>query len=101
MVRRLEAEETGADDHGRAAPPAADVLLDLDGVVDRPEHEAAVDAEALDRRDERARAGGDDDPVVRDPHAVREAHLARARSIAAAASRGGSRCAATPPSRAG
>ena len=70
VVGRLEPEEAGADDHGRSAARAADVLLDLDGVVDRPENEAPVRAEAFERRDERPRARGDDHLVVLESFAV-------------------------------
>ena len=69
----------------RAATPAADVLLDLNSVVDRPENEAAVKAEALDRRHDRPRAGGEHEPVVRNTPAVCEVYLSFARSIAVAA----------------
>jgi hypothetical protein len=64
VVCGLEAEEPGADHDRALAPTGADVLLDLDGVVDRAEREAPRDPEAFDRRDEGARPGCEDEPVV-------------------------------------
>jgi hypothetical protein len=50
IVRGLKAEEPCADDYGRPAATAPNVLLDLNCVVDRSEHEAAFRADTVDRR---------------------------------------------------
>ena len=76
VVRRLEPEQAGADDHGRPAPAPADVLLHLNGVVDRPEHEAPLGAETVDGRNKRGRAGGEHHPVEWDTAPVGEGDLA-------------------------
>ena len=60
---RLESQQTAADD--RRPPAGPGVIGDAAAVVDGAEQERARSAEALHRRHERPRSGGDDDVVVR------------------------------------
>jgi hypothetical protein len=53
VVRRLEPEQAGTDDHGRTTATSPNVLLQLNGVVDCSQHEAAFGAETVDGRNDR------------------------------------------------
>jgi hypothetical protein len=75
-VSGFEAEQSTAGHHGPAAAVALGEGPDGERVVGRAQHERALGAESLDRRDERARPGREDEPVVVHALAGAEHHRA-------------------------